>query len=403
MAELSTVLQENLSGVRVVRAFASEEYEDSKFDARNTEVAGTMIEAERLRSSNTAFMLFTFVGALGLVLWFGGWRVINGHMTLGELAQFIIYMQMLAMPVRMTGWMVNSYARAASSGQRLFEIFDTRSEVAESPEARPLRDVKGHIRFEGVSFSYDGALPVLKGIDFDVEPGKVVALLGPPGSGKSTVVNLIPRFYDVSSGRVTIDGLDVRDYTLASLRRSIGTVQQDVFLFTSSIRENIAYGREDASLDEVIHAAKVAQLHEFIESLSRGYDTVIGERGSTLSGGQRQRLSIARAVLLDPPVMILDDSTSSVDTRTEEQIRRAMESAMRGRTTFIIAHRLGTVHRADSILVLRDGEIVERGTHGELLALGGLYCEIYELQLRPQEEVLLDFGRPLAPHRETAR
>ena len=222
MAELSTVLQENLTGVRVVKAFAAEEYEEAKFDDRNVDVADTIIEAERLRSSNTAYMVFTFLGALGLVLWFGGWRVINGHMTFGELAQFIIYMQMLAMPVRMAGWMANSYARAASAGQRLFEILDTTSGVRESPNARRLRDVSGRVRFENVRFSYNGSLPVLRGIDFDAEPGKVVALLGPPGSGKSTIANLIPRFYDASSGRVTVDGTDVREFTLASLRRSIG-------------------------------------------------------------------------------------------------------------------------------------------------------------------------------------
>ena len=403
MAELSTVLQENLTGVRVVRAFASEEHEAAKFDAKNTEVASNLIEAERLRSSNTAYMLFTFVAAVGVVLWFGGWRVINGHMTLGELAQFIIYMQMLAIPVRMAGWMVNSYARATSAGERLFEILDARPDVEESPGAGRLRDVKGHVTFEKVSFSYDGSIPVLKDVDLDVEPGKVVALLGAPGSGKTTIVTLIPRFYDASSGRVTIDGVDVRDVTLPSLRRSIGIVQQDTFLFTSSIRENIAYGREDASMEEIVRAARVAQLDGFISSLEQGYDTVIGERGSTLSGGQRQRLSIARAVLLNPPVLILDDSTSSVDTSTEEEIRRAIESAMRGRTTFVVAHRLSTVHRADTVLVLRDGEVVERGTHSDLLAVGGLYRDIYELQLRPQEDVLRDLGQPLVPHRGIAR
>ena len=388
MADLSTVLQENLTGVRVVKAFAASDHELSKFDARSTGVADDMIRAERLRASNTAFMLFSFQVSLGVILLFGGWRVINGHMGYGELVQFILYMQILAMPIRMAGWMVNSYARAASAGQRLFEILDTESPVREAPGAREMPRVRGAVSVNDLTFSYDGSRPVLRNVSFQAEPGQVVALLGPPGSGKSTIVSLIPRFYDVPPGSITIDGVDIRDMTLASLRRNIGLVQQDVFLFSASIRENIAYGRADATMEEIVRAAKVAQLHDFIEGLDQGYDTIIGERGSTLSGGQRQRLSIARAVLLDPPILVLDDSTSSVDANTERLIRQAMESVIRGRTTFVIAHRLGTVHRADQILVLRDGEIAERGRHRDLLAHGGLYREIYDLQLRPQEEVM---------------
>ena len=388
MADLSTVLQENLTGVRVVKAFAASDHELSKFDARSTGVADDMIRAERLRASNTAFMLFSFQVSLGVILLFGGWRVINGHMGYGELVQFILYMQILAMPIRMAGWMVNSYARAASAGQRLFEILDTESPVREAPGAREMPRVRGAVSVNDLTFSYDGSHPVLRNVSFQAEPGEVVALLGPPGSGKSTIVSLIPRFYDVPPGSITIDGGDIRDMTLASLRRNIGLVQQDVFLFSASIRDNIAYGRADATMEEIVRAAKVAQLHDFIEGLDQGYDTIIGERGSTLSGGQRQRLSIARAVLLDPPILVLDDSTSSVDANTERLIRQAMESVIRGRTTFVIAHRLGTVHRADQILVLRDGEIAERGRHGDLLAYGGLYREIYDLQLRPQEEVM---------------
>ena len=388
MADLSTVLQENLTGVRVVKAFAASDHELSKFDARSTGVADDMIRAERLRASNTAFMLFCFQLSLGVILLFGGWRVINGHMGYGELVQFILYMQILAMPIRMAGWMVNSYARAASAGQRLFEILDTESPVREAPGAREMPRVRGAVSVNDLTFSYDGSHPVLRNVSFQAEPGQVVALLGPPGSGKSTIVSLIPRFYDVPPGSITIDGVDIRDMTLASLRRNIGLVQQDVFLFSASIRENIAYGRADATMEEIVRAAKVAQLHDYIEGLEQGYDTIIGERGSTLSGGQRQRLSIARAVLLDPPILVLDDSTSSVDANTERLIRQAMESVIRGRTTFVIAHRLGTVHRADQILVLRDGEIAERGRHRDLLAHGGLYREIYDLQLRPQEEVM---------------
>ena len=390
MAELNTVLQENLTGMRVVKAFASEEFEQKKYNNKSRDVSSAVIVAERLRVSNSSFTLFSFQIALALILWFGGSRVIGGDMTIGELAAFIFYMQILAMPVRMSGMIVNSYARAASAGQRLFEILDLKSDVEESEDAIEMPRAKGYVKFENVTFSYDEGKPVLKNINLEVGPGKVVALLGAPGSGKSSLVNLLPRFYDVDSGRVTIDGIDVRDVELESLRRNIGMVQQDVFLFTTTLRENIAYGDEHAPLEKVHDAAKVAQLYEHIESLDEGFETLVGERGSTLSGGQRQRMSIARAVLLDPPVLILDDSTSSVDANTEEQIRQAMETVMQGRTTLIIAHRLSTVHRADHIVVLDKGEIVEEGTHQELLALGRKYREIYELQLRPQEEVMRD-------------
>lgn len=388
MAELNTILQENLTGVRVVKAFASEEHETDKYSSTSREISGKMIVAERLRVGNMSFMLFSFQIALGLVLLFGGWRVINGHLTLGQFASFVFYLQILNMPVRMTGMIVNAYARAASAGERLFEILDYESPVSEITGAEKMPRAKGYVKFENVTFSYADGKPVLKNIDVEAKPGEVIALVGAPGSGKSSLVQLLPRFYDADSGLVTIDGEDVRKYTLDSLRRNIGIVQQDVFLFTTTLRDNIAYGDENASLEKVEDAAKIANLHEHISSLEEGYETMVGERGSTLSGGQRQRMSIARAVILDPPVLILDDSTSSVDANTEELIRQAMESVMRGRTTFIIANRLSTVHRADKILVLDEGEIIEQGTHQELLAMGGKYREIYELQLRPTEEVM---------------
>ena len=396
MAEMSTVVQENFTGVQVVKAFASEPYEEAKFEEKNHAVADNYIKAEKMRASSTSFMLFTFMVAMGLILWFGGNRVINDRMTTGELAQFIFYLQILQMPVRMSGWIVNAYARAASAGERMFEILDAKSPVEESPDALDMKRPNGHVRFNNVDFSYNERSRVLSKLNLDIEPGKIVALLGPPGSGKTSIVNLIPRFYDVNGGSITIDDIDIRDATLKSLRRNIGIVQQDVFLFTTTVRENIAYGNVNASQEEIVRAAKIAQMHEHIESLPDGYDTQIGERGSTLSGGQRQRMSIARAVLLDPPVLILDDSTSSVDARTEDLIRRAMESVMEGRTTFVIAHRLSTVHRADIIVVLKDGAIVEQGTHQELLTLkDGLYREIYELQLRPQEEVMREIDAPV--------
>ena len=403
MAELSTVVQENLTGVRVVKAFASEEYEEAKFEAKSVGVAAEMVKAMRLQAINESFMLFVFLVAMGLILWYGGSRVMNGHISWGELAQFLLYMQVLAVPVRHAGMMVSTYARAVSAGERLFEILDIESPVREPERAVKMPCTRGHVRFENISFSYDGGAQVLKDIDIDVEPGKVLALLGAPGSGKSTIVHLLPRFYDVDSGRITIDGIDIRDTTLSSLRRNIGMVQQDVFLFAASIRENIAYGRAGATMEEVVNAARVAQMDDYIQGLEDGYETVIGERGVTLSGGQRQRLSIARALLVDPPVLVLDDSTSSVDASTEELIRKAMESVTQGRTTFVIAHRLSTVHRADQILVLKDGQIVERGKHQELVALGGLYRRIYDFQLRPQEEVMLEFDIPVSAEKESSR
>jgi ATP-binding cassette subfamily B protein len=398
MAELSTALQENLTGVRVVKSFAAEEFEKAKFSSDSADVKRDMVRVARLQAFNTSFVLGMYLAAMGLILWYGGSRVVNGHITIGELVQFLIYLQILSMPVRWTGMIVNNFARAIAAGHRLFEVMDARSPVREATDAAEMPRVRGHVRFYNVGFSYDGETEVLKGIDIDVRPGQVVALLGAPGSGKSTASNLLPRFYDVTSGRITIDGTDVRDVTLKSLRSNIGIVQQDVFLFATSLRENIAYGREDATMDEIVAAARVAQLQEFIEGLDDGYETVIGERGATLSGGQRQRMSIARAVLLDPPVLILDDSTSSVDASTEDLIRKAMESVMSGRTTFVIAHRLSTVHRADQILVMDKGEIVERGTHRELLQKDGLYRRIYELQLRPQEEVMLEIDVAGSPN-----
>ena len=388
MAELSITLQENFSGMRVVKAFASEDHEEAKFDVRSKDVADIFIEAEQLRASSMSFMLFTFLAAMGLILYFGGREVINGGLTPGELAQFVFYLQILALPVRMCGWVVNAYARAASAGERMFEILDAESPVTEKVEAPVMARRKGHVVFKDVSFSYEGGNQVLDNVNIEAKPGEIIALLGGPGSGKSSLVNLLPRFYDVTEGSITIDGDDIRDFTLKSLRENIGMVQQDVFLFTTSLKENIAYGKESAAIEEIRRAAKIAQMDEFIDSLDDGYDTHVGERGSTLSGGQRQRMSIARAVLLDPPVLILDDSTSSVDAQTEDQIKQAMTSVMKGRTTFVIANRLSTVHSADSIIVLDRGKIVERGTHTELLAFNGKYREIYELQLRPQEEVM---------------
>ena len=397
MAELSTILQENFSGMRVVKSFASERHEEVKFSYKNQEVQEIYIKAERLRASSTSFMLFSFLVSIGLILWYGGRQVISGTMTPGDLAEFIFYLQILAMPVRMSGWLVNSYARAASAGERMFEVLDTKSPVVEKKNAILMPRPKGHVVFENVSFSYDGKREVLTDLNIKASPGEVIALLGGPGSGKTSIINLLPRFYDPTKGRILVDGADIREYELKSLRANVGVVQQDVFLFTATLRENVAYGNENSEEDEIRKATDIAQMTPYIDSLDDGFDTYVGERGSTLSGGQRQRMSIARAVLLDPPVLVLDDSTSSVDAQTEDDIRKAMESVMEGRTTFVIANRLSTVHKADRIIVLESGKIIEEGTHNELLNRQGHYKEIYDLQLKPQEEVLRDINLATGP------
>ncbi len=383
---LTTVLQENLSGMKVVKAFGARRFEESKFNARAETVADLTYSATRLFASQGSLMTFIFTAATGAILWFGGREIAADRLTAGGLASFIFLMALLGMPIRMSGWMVNTFSRASSAGQRLYDVLDAESPVMEKPDATPLPRVQGRVAFENVSVSYDEAGSAVRGIDFEVQPGQVIALLGGPGSGKSTIAHVIPRFYDVSQGRIAIDGHDVRDVTLSSLRQNVGIVMQDVFVFAASMKDNIAYGLDDVDMDEVVKAAKVAQLHDFIEGLPDGYDSWVGERGITLSGGQRQRLAIARTILLDPPVLILDDSTSSVDMATEFRLQQALDEVIRGRTTFVIAHRLSTVRRADLILALDDGEIVERGTHEELLERNGFYRSIYDLQLRPQED-----------------
>ncbi len=390
MGELVTILQENLSGIHVVKAFASEEYEKKKYSIKAEELRREYYGNERLQQSTTAWLTLYFTLALGLVLWFGGMELMRGDLDPGGFAAFLLLMNQLTFPIRMTPQIIGSYSRAISSGRRIFEVLDAQSPVVENPDAADMPRSQGHVRFEDVSFSYDPRIPALKHIDVSAAPGSITAILGAPGSGKTTIINLLPRFYEVTQGRISIDNQDIRDVTLSSLRRNVGIVQQDIFLFNATIQDNIAYGVSSASKEDVIAAAKVAQLHDHIMSLPHGYDTWVGERGTTLSGGQRQRLSIARTVLIDPPVLILDDSTSSVDVETERQIHQAMTDVMKGRTTFVIAHRLSSVRNADHILVLKDGEIAEQGSHTELMARDGTYREIFDLQLRPQEEVLLD-------------
>ena len=391
--QLVTILQENLTGIHVVKAFAAEEHEKKKYAAKAREVQYEFLQSEQLQGTESAKMSVGFTIALGLLLWFGGRQVIGGTMDAAEFTQFVLYLNLLTFPIRMTPFIINVYSRASASGRRLFDVLDAVSPVSEKPDAMKVDRVSGEVVFDDVSFSYDHGAPALSHLNLKVEPNSVVALLGSPGSGKSTIVSLIPRFYDATAGTISVGGMDVRDFTLASLRRNVGIVQQDVHLFTATIRDNIAYGNTEASFKEVVEAAKIAQLHDHIVDLPDGYDTWVGERGVTLSGGQRQRLSIARTILMDPPVLILDDSTSSVDVETEMKIHRAMLEVMAGRTTFVIAHRLSTVRRADLILVLQDGKVAEMGSHDELMGRGGMYREIYELQLRPQEEMLLDAPR----------
>ena len=388
--ELVTVLQENLVGIHVVKAFAAEDFERRKYDRKARELRAEYYQSERLQGTNSAWMTLYFTFALGLIVWYGGWEIIRGDLTAGDLAKFVLYLNQLTFPIRSAAQIINSFSRAISSGRRIFDVLDSRSPVEEKTDARPMGRAGGRVQFDDASFAYDARSPALKGVNITAEPGQITAILGAPGSGKSTIVNLLPRFYDVTGGQVTIDGADIREFTLESLRRNVGIVQQDIFLFDATIRDNIAYGVSNATEADIINAAKIAQLHDQIMNLSDGYDTWVGERGSTLSGGQRQRLSIARTVLVNPPILILDDSTSSVDVETERQIHQAMVNVMQGRTTFVIAHRLSTVREADQILVLKDGNIAERGNHQELMARPGLYRDIYELQLRPQEEVLLD-------------
>ena len=383
---LTTVLQENLSGMKVVKAFGARRFEESKFNAKADSLAQLTYSATRLFASQGSLMTFIFTAATGAILWFGGREIAADRLTAGGLASFIFLMALLGMPIRMSGWMVNTISRASSAGQRLYDVLDAESPVTQKPDAVPLPRAAGHVAFENVAVSYDEAGSAVRDIDFEVRPGQVIALLGGPGSGKSTIAHVIPRFYDVAQGRITIDGHDIRDVTLSSLRQNVGIVMQDVFVFAASMKDNIAYGLDDVDMDEVIKAAKVAQLHDFIEGLPDGYDSWVGERGLTLSGGQRQRLAIARTILLDPPVLILDDSTSSVDMATEYRLQQALDDVITGRTTFVIAHRLSTVRKADLILALDDGEIVERGTHDELLERNGFYRSIYDLQLRPQED-----------------
>jgi len=381
MGYMGDTLEESLSGISVVKAFSHQEEDGRKFEAQVAALYDEQMRAARMLSINMPTMIFLVSIPTVLILWYGGNQVVAGKMTIGEVTQFILLMSMMMMPIRRLGMMVNLFSRTSSAGQRILEILDTESEVKEKPDAIQLGKVKGQVSFRNVSFSYNNVSPALKNVSFEVKPGQLVALLGQSGSGKSTIASLLGRFYDVTDGKILVDGIDVRDITLASLRKNVVTAQQDVFLFSATIRENIAYGAVDASMDKIIEVARAAYLHNFIQSLPEGYETWVGERGDTLSGGEKQRLSIARTLLVNPSILILDDSTASVDSETEKLIRQALDRLIQGRTTFIITHRIPIIQNADLILMLKDGELVEQGTHKELMAKNGIYKEVFESQL----------------------
>jgi ATP-binding cassette subfamily B protein len=384
IAELTAEAEENIGGVRVVKAFAQEERQLRRFDRATKRVFEQSMVSTRLRAFYSPFIGFLPQLGLGALLFVGGRQVIDGQLSEGDFVAFYGYVLMLTSPMRMLGMALGMAQRAVASGERVFELLDRGPRLTAAPGAPPLPAGGGRVELRDVSFGYEGGEPVLRGVDLDVEPGRTVAIVGPTGSGKTTLVMLIPRLYDVEAGAVLVDGADVRDVDPASLRREVAIVSDDAFLFSASLRDNIAYARPEASDDEVVRAAVRAGLEGLLDDLPDGLDTLIGERGLTLSGGQRQRVAIARALLAEPRILILDDATSSVDATTESQIKSALAEVMEGRTTFVIAHRLSTIALADEVVVLEDGEVAARGTHAELLEDSPLYREIAEKGLPDQ-------------------
>jgi len=378
LADVATVAEENIVGVHVVKSFAQEPQEQQKFVDRSEAVFRQTLRANRQRALYVPFISWVPMLAQAAVLLVGARMVTRGELTVGGFIAFNLYLGMLIMPLRSLGMWIGQAQRATASGERIFQVMDEPEEIADRPDAIDLPEGGGHLRFEGVGFEYMAGRPVLQDIDLELAPGKTIALIGHTGSGKTTLTSLVPRFYDVTSGRITLDDADVRGVNLNSLRHAIGVISQDPFLFSATVRENIMFGAPDLDDAEVERIARLAQAHEFVNRLPDGYDTVIGERGITLSGGQRQRLAIARALAVDPRVLILDDATASVDASTEARIRVGLREAMRNRTTLIIAHRLSTIALADEIVVLDDGRMVAQGTHDELLATSQVYRDIYE-------------------------
>jgi ABC-type multidrug transport system fused ATPase/permease subunit len=391
VGDVTQTAEESIAGIRVVKAFGQEGAQAGRFGLRAQAAFDRSIDAARLQSFYTSLMGFLPTLGVAVVIAVGGVMTINGSLTLGQFVQFYLYLAILTWPFRSIGNLIGSAQRAAASGQRVFEILDTEPELDEPAHPVALPAGGGHVRLEGVTFGYDPARPVLHDVDLDIPAGRTIALIGPTGSGKSTVTQLIPRFYDPQAGRVTLDGVDVRDVGLEDVRRVVGMVGQDPFLFSDTVRANIAFGRPDATDDEVEEAARMAQADVFIRALPEGYGTVVGERGFTLSGGQRQRIAIARAILVDPRILVLDEATASVDASTEREISRALGAVMRGRTTIIIAHRLSTISLADEIVLIDDGRVAARGTHDVLYVSSPLYREIHDQGLaRPDELVARD-------------
>ena len=382
LSALNTILQENLAGIKVVKAFAREAMEQERFSRAADDLMQQQITLARIFSFLFPFIFL--IANLGqvVVIYFGGNQVIGNTLTIGEWQKFGLYLILVFFPLGQLGFIISQMSQASASATRIFEILDAKNDVTDKPNAQPLPPIQGQVLFQDVTFRYfSSSDPVLSNVTLEAKPGETIALLGATGSGKTTIINLIPRFYDVSAGKVLIDGHDIRDVQLDSLRRQIGIVLQETNLFTGTIRDNIAFGRPEATDEEIIAAAKAAAAHEFISSFPEGYNTSVGERGATLSGGQKQRVAIARALLLDPRILILDDSTSSVDVATEVHIQRALDRLMKGRTSFVIAQRISTVLNADQILVLDKGQIVARGKHADLLETNSLYAEIYRSQL----------------------
>ncbi len=385
MSILTLTMEENLQGIRVVRAFAAKRFELAKFDAAANAALIYSYRRIVLRMSAVSITNVSFFGSMSLLLFYGGQKVAAGTMTAGRLTEFLTYMTLLQSPIRQIAMIVAAAARATTSGSRLFEILDLEPTVADRPGAKDLAIIDGVLRFEHVDFEYDPGAPVLRDVGFTVSPGRTLGIVGPPGSGKSTIANLIPRFYDVTGGRITLDGQDLRDVTLESLRAHVGLVQQEAFLFDATVTNNVAYADPWAEPLRVEGAARTAQLHDYVAGLPAGYGTRVGERGVALSGGQRQRMSIARGVVPGPGVMIFDDSTAAIDAVTEKKVRDALAEATAAKATIIIAHRLSSLMHADEIIVLEAGRVVERGTHDELIALGGEYADLFALQTRADQ------------------
>ena len=384
-AEITSLLQESISAIRVVKSFVRETYEIRRFEEQNWKNFQAAMKNVKLTSLLTPTVEFLAAIAVTFIVWFGGYEVVNEVITAGELVAFLTYAVNLANPVKRLSRVYAAIQKAMAAADRVFEVMDLDEKITNVPGAKPLPPIKGQVEFKDITFSYKEGQPALQHISLKAEPGQMIALVGPSGSGKSTIANLIPRFYDVDSGTISIDGHDIRQVTADSLREQIGLVPQETMLFSTTVMENIRYGRLDATDEEVVEAARAANAEEFIKDLPEGYDTKLGERGLNLSGGQRQRLAIARAILKNPRVLILDEATSALDTESEKIVQDALDKLMVGRTSFVIAHRLSTIFNADQIFVVENGHLREHGTHEELLAAGGLYSNLYNIQFRQNE------------------